>query len=64
MANPALRDPDPRVFFVRAFTVPNPDSIGLVVRKWIQWLAGKSRNVRRSSRWFVRLATALGYLSS
>jgi hypothetical protein len=34
IASPALREPAPFVFFVRAFTVANVDSTGLVVRKW------------------------------
>ena len=49
MARPALREPAPLVFFVRAFTVANGDSIGLVVRRWTQCSAGKSKKVSSRS---------------
>ena len=41
IARPAFREPAPLVFFVRAFTVANVDSMGLVVRKCTQCWAGK-----------------------
>lgn len=42
IANAALGLLAPRVTFVRSLTVENVDSIGFVVRKWIQCSAGKS----------------------
>lgn len=36
IARPAAREPGPLVTFVRCRTVAKVDSIGLVVRKWIQ----------------------------
>ena len=42
MARPAALDPGPLVTFVRCRTVAKVDSIGLVVRKWIQCSAGRS----------------------
>ncbi|MBL1087654.1 hypothetical protein JK359_37970 [Streptomyces actinomycinicus] len=36
MARAAERDPAPRVTLVRSQTVANADSIGFVVRRWIQ----------------------------
>ncbi|MEY9889963.1 hypothetical protein ABIA31_003620, partial [Catenulispora sp. MAP5-51] len=36
IAKAAVRDPAPRVTFVRSRTVANVDSIGFVVRRWIQ----------------------------
>ena len=40
MAMPAAFDPGPFVILLRFRTVANVDSIGLVVRKWIQCSAG------------------------
>jgi len=40
IASAAVRDPAPRVTLVRSRTVANVDSIGLVVRRWIQCSAG------------------------
>ena len=42
MASPAAREPGPLVTLVRCRTVAKVDSIGLVVRRWIQCSAGKS----------------------
>lgn len=39
---PALRDPAPRVTLVLSRTVEKVDSIGFVVRRWIQCSRGKS----------------------
>ena len=39
-ASPAVREPGPRVIFVRCRTVAKVDSIGFVVRRWIQCSAG------------------------
>jgi hypothetical protein len=40
MASPAAFEPDPLVTLVRWRTVAEVDSIGLVVRRWIQCSAG------------------------
>jgi hypothetical protein len=40
IANPAALVPGPRVIFVRCRTVAKVDSIGSVVRRWIQCSAG------------------------
>jgi hypothetical protein len=40
MASPAAFDPGPRVILVRCRTVAKVDSIGFVVRRWIQCSAG------------------------
>ena len=40
IASPAAREPGPLVTFVRSRTVENVDSIGFVVRRWIQCSAG------------------------
>lgn len=42
MARAAVREPAPRVTLVRSLTVEKVDSIGFVVRRWIQCSAGKS----------------------
>lgn len=42
MAKAAAALPAPRVALVRKRTVAKVDSIGFVVRKWIQCSAGKS----------------------
>jgi hypothetical protein len=41
MARAAAALPAPRVTFVRGRTVVKVDSIGFVVRRWIQCAAGK-----------------------
>ena len=38
----AVREPQPFVRFVLSRTVANVDSIGLIVRIWIQWEEGNS----------------------
>jgi hypothetical protein len=43
--------------------VANTLSIGFDVRRWSQCSAGKSKNASRTSRSFVRQATALSYLA-
>ena len=40
IASPAVREPGPRVIFVRCRTVANVLSMGFVVRRWIQCSAG------------------------
>ena len=40
IASPAAREPGPRVTLVRCRTVAKVDSIGFVVRRWIQCSAG------------------------
>jgi hypothetical protein len=40
MARPAAREPGPLVTLVRCRTVAKVDSIGSVVRRWIQCSAG------------------------
>lgn len=42
IASAAAGLPAPRVTLVRSLTVENADSIGFVVRRWIQCSAGKS----------------------
>lgn len=42
MASAAAGLPAPRVTLVRSLTVKNVDSVGFVVRRWIQCSAGKS----------------------
>jgi hypothetical protein len=42
MVNVASLVPQPLVFFVLSLTVAKVDSMGLVVRMWIQCSAGKS----------------------
>ena len=46
IASPASRDPDPLVRFVRARTGAKVDSIGFVVRRWIQCSAGDATDSR------------------
>jgi len=41
IASPARREPGPLVTLVRCRTVANVDSIGYVVRRWIQCSGGK-----------------------
>src|SRR6187551_3501652 len=43
IAGPAVREPGPRVIFVRCRTVAKVDSIGFGVRRWIQCSAGQDR---------------------
>jgi hypothetical protein len=50
MARLAVRLPAPFVFRVRSRTVAKVDSIALVVRRWIQCSAGKSKWASRTSR--------------
>ena len=52
------------VTFVRSRTVAKVDSIGLVVLRWIQCSAGKSKKARRVSVSSTILAAALGYLAA
>jgi hypothetical protein len=47
--NPLVREPAPFVTRCRNRTVLNGDSTGLVVRRWIQCSAGKSKNVNSFS---------------
>lgn len=60
MARAAVREPAPRVTLVRSRTVANVDSMGFVVRRWIQCSAGKSKNASSSASSSVILFTALG----
>lgn len=49
MARAAVREPAPRVTLVRNRTMENVDSIAFVVRRWIQYSAGKSKKASRCS---------------
>jgi hypothetical protein len=59
----AIRLPEPFVFRVRSRTVAKVDSIEFVVRRCTQCSAGKSWNVRSTSRSFFRHSTAFGCLA-
>src|SRR5213078_1574802 len=63
MASPAVLEPGPLVTLVRSRTVAKVDSIGLVVLRWIQCSAGKSKKAKSASGLSVILATALGHLA-
>lgn len=52
--------PAPLVTFVRSRTVAKVDSMGFVVRRWIQCSAGKSKNASSSSTSSVIFLAALG----
>ncbi|RPK54369.1 hypothetical protein EES42_43065 [Streptomyces sp. ADI95-17] len=63
MARAAARLPAPLVTLVRRRTVAKVDSIGFVVRRWIQCSAGKSKNASSSSSSSVIRLTTLGYFA-
>lgn len=62
MESAAARLPAPLVTLVLSRTVAKVDSIGLVVRRWIQCSAGKSKNASSSSSWSTIRLTTLGVL--
>jgi hypothetical protein len=63
IAVPAAREPGPLVTRCRSRTVAKVDSIGLVVRRWIQCSPGKSQKASSTSRSLVIFATALGHFA-
>ena len=64
MARPAAREPGPLVTLVRSRTVAKVDSMGLVVFRWTQCSAGKSKKASSSSRSLTIFSVALGHLAS